>query len=354
MNHNFQKDISGCGLVGIINRDGKRISGSFACNSLCLMNDRGNGLGAGYAAYGIYPEYKDLYAFHIMYDELGAKTDTEEYLKKNYHIEKKERMPTASVPTIKIHPIIWRYFIKPLPEKAERELANESARLEKQIFVMENSNRKKGGPITVGSGNMCMPLRAPVTSPFGWRKHPIFGVRKFHSGVDLAGPNRSAIHAADGGIANGGRHGQRLDRATRARHLRRVVRRVLGRIEGQERGKPLGRVARRDDGHRPVGQVGDLARREDHVRVVGKEEHLAGVEAATVDLSTATVAVDSVDEIPEQHLSAAVIEAENPADPAPITARSKVFWSGPGMVQQLFMVVFLQEFLVFRWRRQTA
>ncbi|WP_396642119.1 heavy-metal-associated domain-containing protein [Microbacterium sp.] len=36
---------------------------------------------------------------------------------------------------------------------------------------------------------------------------------------------------------------------------------------------------------------------------------LAGVEAATVDLSTATVAVDSVDEIPEQHLSAAVIEA---------------------------------------------
>lgn len=84
-------------------------------------------------------------------------------------------------------------------EQAERELANESARLEKQIFVMESSNRKKGGPITVGSGNMCMPLRAPVTSPFGWRKHPIFGVRKFHSGVDLAGPNRSAIHAADGG-----------------------------------------------------------------------------------------------------------------------------------------------------------
>lgn len=84
-------------------------------------------------------------------------------------------------------------------EQAERELANESARLEKQIFVMENSNRKRGGPITVGSGNMCMPLRAPVTSPFGWRSHPIFRVRKFHTGVDLAGPNRSPIRAADGG-----------------------------------------------------------------------------------------------------------------------------------------------------------
>lgn len=84
-------------------------------------------------------------------------------------------------------------------EQAERELANESAALEKQIFVMESSNHKRGGPITVGSGNMCMPLRAPVTSPFGWRSHPIFGVRKFHTGVDLAGPNRSAIRAADGG-----------------------------------------------------------------------------------------------------------------------------------------------------------
>jgi len=84
-------------------------------------------------------------------------------------------------------------------EQAERELANESARLESQIFRMESSNRKRGGPITVGSGNMCMPLRAPVTSPFGWRSHPIFGVRKFHTGVDLAGPNRSPIRAADGG-----------------------------------------------------------------------------------------------------------------------------------------------------------
>ncbi|MBK7747099.1 MAG: peptidoglycan DD-metalloendopeptidase family protein [Candidatus Obscuribacter sp.] len=84
-------------------------------------------------------------------------------------------------------------------EQAERELANESSRLEKQIFIMENHNRKRGGPIAVGSGNMCMPLRAPVTSPFGWRKHPIFGVRKMHTGIDLAGPNRSAIHAADAG-----------------------------------------------------------------------------------------------------------------------------------------------------------
>lgn len=85
-------------------------------------------------------------------------------------------------------------------EKSERQLASESSRLETQILEMENSHRKNAkGNMAVGSGNMCMPLRASVTSPFGWRRHPIFGVRKFHTGVDLAGPNRSAIRAADSG-----------------------------------------------------------------------------------------------------------------------------------------------------------
>ena len=36
---------------------------------------------------------------------------------------------------------------------------------------------------------------------------------------------------------------------------------------------------------------------------------IAGVQAATVDLSAATVAVQSVDEIPEHHLADAVVEA---------------------------------------------
>ena len=29
------------------------------------MRDRSNGLGGGFAAYGIYPEYKDFYALHV-------------------------------------------------------------------------------------------------------------------------------------------------------------------------------------------------------------------------------------------------------------------------------------------------
>ena len=44
------------------------------------------------------------------------------------------------------------------------------------------------------------PTSGYVSSPFGWRRHPIFGSRSFHSGVDLAAPNRTPIRASNSGI----------------------------------------------------------------------------------------------------------------------------------------------------------
>lgn len=84
-------------------------------------------------------------------------------------------------------------------EQAEHQLQNESHRLESQILAMQRSARSSHKPAQQGSGNLSMPLKAHITSPFGWRRHPIFGVRKFHTGIDLAGPNRSQIRAADSG-----------------------------------------------------------------------------------------------------------------------------------------------------------
>lgn len=82
-------------------------------------------------------------------------------------------------------------------EQAERQLAQESLQLERQIVDMCASKSSKN--MAQGSGSFAMPLRASITSPFGWRRHPIFGVRKFHTGIDLAGPNHSEIRAADSG-----------------------------------------------------------------------------------------------------------------------------------------------------------
>jgi len=84
-------------------------------------------------------------------------------------------------------------------EQAEKQLANESHQLETQIVQMESSQRNRNQHLFMGSGTLSAPLKADITSPFGWRKHPIFGIRRFHTGIDLAGPNHSLIRAADSG-----------------------------------------------------------------------------------------------------------------------------------------------------------
>ena len=41
-----------------------------------------------------------------------------------------------------------------------------------------------------------------VTSPFGWREHPIWGGQRFHEGVDLSSPAGSPIYAIRGGVVH--------------------------------------------------------------------------------------------------------------------------------------------------------
>src|SRR5512135_476477 len=125
MNHWWEKDISGCGLSGIINTDGKRISGSVIRKSIALQHDRGNGLGGGFAAYGIYPKHKDYYALHIMFtEEPGkptrdfeeARKETEKYLDSSLHVELGEDIPVKPTEKVPTHPVLRRYFVKVKPE----------------------------------------------------------------------------------------------------------------------------------------------------------------------------------------------------------------------------------------------
>lgn len=41
------------------------MTGEDIIRSMVPMHDRSNGLGGGFAAYGIYPEHREEYAFHI-------------------------------------------------------------------------------------------------------------------------------------------------------------------------------------------------------------------------------------------------------------------------------------------------
>lgn len=108
---------SGCAISGIFSRDGKRMSGEAIIKSIAVMHDRSNGLGGGFAGYGIYPEYKEFYAFHIFYDNTEAKERCELYLDKNFDVINLSKIPTRKTSGITNKPLIWRYFVNPLPTK---------------------------------------------------------------------------------------------------------------------------------------------------------------------------------------------------------------------------------------------
>ena len=82
-------------------------------------------------------------------------------------------------------------------ERTERELAKQSENIQNMIAGVT----KKNGPSTVkvSSTGFIYPISGRISSPFGWRTHPIFKSRIFHSGIDIAGPNGGAIKASNDG-----------------------------------------------------------------------------------------------------------------------------------------------------------
>ena len=105
---------SGCAIAAVISKDGNRMSGKMICEAMKPMRDRSNGLGGGFAAYGIYPEHKDFYALHLFFNERATRKNCEVFLKERFEIVKSEIIPTRKIPAITDEPIIWRYFVSPL------------------------------------------------------------------------------------------------------------------------------------------------------------------------------------------------------------------------------------------------
>ena len=74
---------SGCAIAAIIDKKGNPINGSEIIKSIALMHDRSNGLGGGFAAYGIYPDHKDDYAFHVFYENKSEKKSNQNKIETN-------------------------------------------------------------------------------------------------------------------------------------------------------------------------------------------------------------------------------------------------------------------------------
>lgn len=120
---------SGCAVSGMIHRHGERICGEKIIQSIETMHERSNGLGGGFAAYGIYPEYKDYYAFHVFYDSTEQKQECELFLERHFDIIYLSKIPVRKQKTVVDEPLIWRYFVMPLPTKLS------DSQLEEREFV---------------------------------------------------------------------------------------------------------------------------------------------------------------------------------------------------------------------------
>ena len=105
---------SGCAVSAVISREGRRMSGQSVIESMKPMHDRSNGLGGGFAGYGIYPEYRDLFALHLFFRDNSCRKTCEAFLKERFDVVWAEEIPVRKMPQITDEPLIWRYFASPL------------------------------------------------------------------------------------------------------------------------------------------------------------------------------------------------------------------------------------------------
>lgn len=128
------------------------MSGDSIIKSIAVMHDRSNGLGGGFAAYGIYPEYKDFYALHVFYDSVSSKKECEEFLERHFDIINLSKIPTRKVKEITDEPLIWRYFVTPLPTKLADSQLNEREFVVKCVFRV--NTRIEGAYVFSSGKNM--------------------------------------------------------------------------------------------------------------------------------------------------------------------------------------------------------
>ena len=106
------KVIDACSIFGMMDTTGKLFSGKPVVEAIANMHVRGNGLGGGFAIYGLYPEYADYYAFHIMYLSREGQAKVEDFLRHKFHVIDAKEVPTKSTSGIVNPPLVWRYFLE--------------------------------------------------------------------------------------------------------------------------------------------------------------------------------------------------------------------------------------------------
>ena len=143
---------AGCAIAAVISREGTSMPGDGIASAMRTMHDRSNGLGGGFAGYGIYPEYADFYALHCFFDGRSTRKEREAYLQARFELVHSERIPTRTIPEITDEPVIWRFFVSPLRSVLAELQAEGPAKEEKK------TRRGRRG----GRGRKAQTERAPA------------------------------------------------------------------------------------------------------------------------------------------------------------------------------------------------
>jgi glutamate synthase domain-containing protein 1 len=103
-----------CGIIGVIDRGRETMDGAAIRRALSMMDERGSGEGAGYVAYGCYPEFRDYFALHIFFDTIHeTKPKVDALLQQWGRVVHDEEIPTYDTPRLRKVHTPWRYFFKP-------------------------------------------------------------------------------------------------------------------------------------------------------------------------------------------------------------------------------------------------
>ncbi len=80
------------------------------------------------------------------------------------------------------------------------ELAHTTRSLERKLQALLAARSTPPGQTPMSAGRFIYPVNGPLTSPFGYRFHPIRRTTRFHSGVDFGVGYGVPILAADNGV----------------------------------------------------------------------------------------------------------------------------------------------------------
>jgi murein DD-endopeptidase MepM/ murein hydrolase activator NlpD len=87
-------------------------------------------------------------------------------------------------------------------ERIQDELEQESTRIRALLASASTSSSPpaaSAAPADTGA-TFAWPAPGPVTSPFGYRVHPIFGDVRLHTGIDIGAPYGATVIAAEDGV----------------------------------------------------------------------------------------------------------------------------------------------------------